>query len=111
MLARFVVCIIQAIMHASCGLGLSTVHNLFGIHKVASSSTCPKYNRHAFGIGLLCLISSKKSSDQMYVGGGGCIPLSCSFFLQSSYFSGHWNRNIVCQEVPIVPQPVSDGGF
>lgn len=72
MLARFVVCIIQAIMHASCGLGLSTVHHLFGIHKVAPSSTCPKYNRHAFGIGLLCLISSKKSSDQINVGGGGC---------------------------------------
>lgn len=108
MLARFVVCIIQAIMHASCGLGLSTVHHLFGIHKVAPSSTCPKYNRHAFGIGLLCLISSKKSSDQMNVGGGG---VSCSFFFQSSYFSGHWNRNIECQELPVVPQPVCDGRF
>lgn len=55
MLARFVVCIIQAIMHASCGLGLSTVHHLFGIHEVAPSSTCPKCNRHAFGIVFIVL--------------------------------------------------------
>lgn len=80
MLARFVACIIQAIMHASCGLGLSTVHHLFGIHKVAPSSTCPKYNRHTFGIGLLCLICSK-SSDQMEEEEGWVVSLlSCSFF-------------------------------
>lgn len=59
---------------------------------------------------LLCLISSKKTSDQMNV--GGCTPLSCSFFsLQSCYFPGHWNRNIVCQELSVVPQPVRDDGF
>lgn len=86
MLARFVACIIQAIMHASCGLGLSTVHHLFGIHKVAPSSTCPKYNCHTFGIGLLCLICSKKSSDQMK-GRGGVVSLCpVTFFLQSCYF-------------------------
>lgn len=105
MLAGFVVCIIQAIMHASCGLGLSTVHRLFGIHKVAPSSTCPKYNCHAFGIGLLCLISSEKSSDHMNacVCWGGCIPHPVAFFLQANYFSGRWNRKVVCEELPPIP--------
>lgn len=44
-------------------------------------------------------------------GRGGLYP-SCpvAFFLQSSYFCGYWNRNIVCQELPIVPQTVCDNG-